>query len=109
MSQPDVDQELERLLQVTRAATEPDADARARVRAALAAGLAGAGAARPGVTTRVGLGAKLWLVSALGVALLLGFGLMTRPAELQPDVIVGPASTSAAPATCPSPSACLPR
>ena len=81
MTEPNLDQELERLLNATRAGTEPDANARVRVRAALAVGLAGTGAVKAGITTRVGLGAKLWLLSALVAAVLVGVSLLGPPPE----------------------------
>jgi hypothetical protein len=72
MSVPDVDQELTRLLTATREGTAPDADARARVRAAVAAGLA-TGAALPLTSaTRSARGIKWWLLSALGGAVVVG-------------------------------------
>jgi len=109
MSQPDVDQELERLLNATRSGTEPAADARARIRAALATGLAGAGAAKAGVVTRAGLFAKLWLLAALGVALVLGASLVGSPEQPRPASTPAAASAAtAALATEPSASASPP-
>jgi hypothetical protein len=94
MSQPDVDQELERLLNATRSGTEPAADTRARIRAALATGLGGAGAAKAGVVTRAGLGAKLWLLAALGVALVLGASLVGSPERSRQASTVAAVSAS---------------
>lgn len=95
MTEPNLDQELERLLNATRAGTEPDANARARVRAALAVGLVSAGAVKAGITTRVGLGAKLWLLSALAVAVLVGLSLLGPPGESAPAPALARASASA--------------
>lgn len=72
MSEPNLDHELERLLSATRDGTQPDPQARARVRAALAAGLTSAGLAKAGLATRRGLRAKLWLLSALAVGVVAG-------------------------------------
>ncbi len=93
MSEPNLDQELERLLNATRVGTEPDANARARVRAGVAVGLASAAAVKPGMTTRVGWGAKLWLLSALGVAVLVGVSLLGQPEKASPAA--APARASA--------------
>lgn len=103
MSQPDVDQELARLLDATRAGTEPDAAARARVRAALAMGLAGAGAVRG--ATRVGLRTKLWLLGVVvvvsAVSGVVWFLLQAPPTVHAP----APVSSVALPAPEPSMSA----
>ena len=109
MTEPDLDldEQLARLLRATRAATEPHADARARVRSALALKLPSVGAAGP--ATRVGLGSKLWLLSALALALavLAGFVLRGR-LEKSPDAPAplsasAPLATAAEPAALPSP------
>lgn len=96
MNEPNLDQELERLLSAARAGTEPDANARSRIRAALAVGLTGAGAVKAGIAPRVGLGAKLWLLSAFAVAVLLGFSLLPRAEEPPP---VPPAARVPTPAS----------
>jgi hypothetical protein len=89
MSVPDVDQELVRLLTATREGTAPDADARERIRAAVAAGVA-AGTALPVVATARGArGFKWWLLSALGAAVVVG-------------VVSWPWSPAKAPAPAPS-------
>ncbi|HEX2876940.1 MAG TPA: hypothetical protein VHP33_37060 [Polyangiaceae bacterium] len=72
MSVPDVDQELTRLLTAAREGTAPDAEARARVRAAVAAGLAVDAALPVGAAARGARGIKWWLLSALGGALVVG-------------------------------------
>lgn len=107
MTEPDLDldEQLARLLRATRAATEPHADARARVRSALALKLPSAGAV--GSATRAGLGTKLWLLSALAVAVLVGFVLRGRleksPAAPAPLSASAPLATAAEPAALPSP------
>lgn len=101
MTEPNLEQELERLLNATRAGTEPDANARARVRAGLAASLASAGALKAGITTRVGLGAKLWLLSAFAIAVLVGVSLLGQPENSAPAP--APARASAAASLAASP------
>lgn len=103
MTEPDVEQELQRLFQATRAGTEPDANARARVRAAVALGLSGAGGASLAPAMRGGRGAKLWWLSVLSVALL-GVALWWRPARPAATPLVPPVVPSAlAVATAPPP------
>jgi len=109
MTEPDLDldEQLARLLRATRAATEPDADARARVRSALALELPSAGAAGP--ATRAGLGSKLWLLSALALAVAVVGGFVLRGRlEKSPDAPAplsasAPLATAAEPAALPSP------
>jgi hypothetical protein len=94
MTEPDLDQELARLLSVTRSGTEPDANARARVRAALAVGLASGGGAKPAPLPRAGLAAKLWLLSALAVLVLVGVVLSGSPEKA--SLVPAPVRPSAA-------------
>jgi hypothetical protein len=104
MTEPDLDldEQLARLLRATRAATEPQADARARVRSALALKLPSGGATTVAPATRAGLGAKPWLLSALAVAVLIGFVLRGRPDEFWGE----PAAVSVvAPLSPPAPAA----
>lgn len=113
MSVPDVDQELTRLLTAAREGTAPDAEARARIRAAVAAGLA-AGPVLPVVAaTRGGRGIKWWLLSALGAAMVVGvmswlWSPRAAPVSassvenVSPAAVVLEAPPSAAPAVLPS-------
>lgn len=100
MTQPDVDRELERLLVATRAGTEPDAEARSRVRAALLTSLAGAGTVG---TARAGLRGKLWLLTVLGVVVassIAAWFLLQRPPTVHGPALVS--SVAALPAAEPS-------
>lgn len=108
MTEPEIEQELERLFEATRAGTEPDAHARGRVRAAVALGLVGAGGANVAPAMRWGRGAKLWLLSALSVALF-GVALWWRPARppATPTALVPPVVPSALAPTAAAPSARL--
>jgi hypothetical protein len=121
MSAPDVDQALERLLAATRDATQADADARARIRAALAAQLAAGALAKGAATATRGLGAKLWLLSALGLAGAIGLGaalrrgpapatnVADRAAHVSALVVVPPPSVVAtSPGSVPPPGAAAP-
>jgi len=88
MTAPDVDQELERLLTATREGTAPDAEARTRIRAALALGLVSGGVSPLNAVVHTGRGAKLWLLSTFGVAIVMGVGLMlSSPAAAPPPVV----------------------
>lgn len=98
MTEPNLDQELQRLLSATRAGTEPDANARARVRAGLAVGLVSAGAVKAGIATRAGLGAKLWLLSAFVVAVLVGVSLLGQPEKFSSASAHARVSATASPA-----------
>lgn len=93
MTPPEVDQELERLFSVTRAATAPDAEARERIRAGVSATLATGGSARSSLGKRAWLGLAVVLLGAGGAALL-------RPAA--PSVPAAP-PVSAAPTPAASP------
>ena len=121
MTLPDVDQELERLFEATREGTQPQSDARARIAAALAAQLALGAADKLPVAPRA-LGAKLWLLSALGVvvALAIGVALWRSSVSAKPvaalaasahelaspsAVSVLPSAVSASPSIAPAPSA----
>lgn len=112
MSVPDVDQELTRLLTAAREGTAPDAEARARIRVAVAAGLA-TGPVLPVVAaTRGARGIKWWLLSALGAAVVVGVvawlwspGAAPAPTasveKVSPSAVVLEAAPSAAPAVLP--------
>jgi hypothetical protein len=112
MSVPDVDQELTRLLTAAREGTAPDAEARARIRAAVAAGLA-TGPVLPVVAaTRGARGIKWWLLSALGAAVVVGVvawlwspGAAPAPTasveKVSPSAVVLEAAPAAAPAVLP--------
>lgn len=114
MNVPDVDQELTRLLAATREGTAPDAEARARIRAAVAVGLA-AGPVLPVVAaTRGARGIKWWLLSALGAAVVVGVvswlgspGAAPAPApassveRVSPSAVVLEAAPAAAPSVLP--------
>jgi hypothetical protein len=103
---PDVDQELERLFEATRQSTQPPNDARARIAAALAAQLA-LGAADKVAPAPRALGAKLWLLSALGFVVALGIGaaLWRSTAPTKP---VAALAASALPLASPSAVSVLP-
>jgi hypothetical protein len=92
----DADRELERLFAVTRSATEPDAGARARVRAGLAARLAGSPAASLAERT-ASKGA--WL--SLGAAVV-GIGAFLLLAAPEEEAVVPKPALSSAAAPAPS-------
>lgn len=94
MTSPEVDQELERLFSVTREATQPDGDARARIRAGLDARLAAGAGTAPAVARGkhwFGIGAA---VVGIGAAILWYAG--SRPSSA-PAVAAKPADVQAQP------------
>jgi hypothetical protein len=108
MTKPDLDQELARMLSAARAATEPDPEARARVRAGLAMGLASGGPSKVG--RFAGLRAKPWLLSALAIAGLISVALVAQsgkplPAPTRASGAPTPATAEPTPALSPGPSA----
>lgn len=112
MTTPEVDQELERLFTVTRAATAPDTDARARIRAGVALQLASGTTA---VASTRGLGKWKWL--GIGAAVLglgaFGLGLSSKPnaavnapeaavpSVIEPAVVQAPSAVAAPAAPAP--------
>jgi hypothetical protein len=96
MTKPDLDRELARMLSATRAATEPDPEARARVRASLAMGLVSGGHSQVG--RFAGLrAAKPWLLSALAIAGLISVALLAQSGKPLPLPLPAPTRASEAP------------